>query len=213
MPGKRWPRLARSGGQLLAGCVPPCARSSRVRCPVLVARAVLLPAVLVLLCWFFAINEIAACACLALLRGRFGIERPRTKSSASPGQPLARQAIAAPGAFWRPRFGRGLHTPAKNCAHIFPRRHQAATLAPKPKGPVCRNAKSKRLQPPPESGALSCPNCWGWCVCTACMVLGGMGRTVTPPARLRACYEHPAHLSLCRSGAVDSLDSLEGIRP
>ena len=80
-----------------------------MRCPVLVARAVLLPAVLVLLCWFFAINEIAACACLAWLRGRFGIDRPRTKSSASPGLPLTRKKIAAPGAFWCAVFFHELH--------------------------------------------------------------------------------------------------------
>ena len=161
MPGERWPRLARSGGQPLAGCVPPCARSSRVRCPVLVARAVLLPAVLVLLCWFFAINEIAACACLAMLGGRFGIERTRTKSSASPGQPLARQTIAAPGAFWRPRFGRGLHTTAKNCAHIFPRRHQAATLAPKPRGPARKNAFGSAVATPTEKRGFVMPELLG----------------------------------------------------
>ena len=161
MPGERWPRLARSGGQPLAGCVPPCARSSRVRCPVLVARAVLLPAVLVLLCWFFAINEIAACACLARLRGRFGIESPRTKSSASPGQPLARRAMAAPGAFWRPRFGRGLHTTAKNCAHIFPRRHQAATLAPKPRGPVLQNTFGSAVATPTEKRGFVMPELLG----------------------------------------------------
>ena len=109
----------------------------------------------------FAINEIAACACLAMLRGRFGIERPRTKSSASPGLPLARQTIAAPGAFWRPRFGRGLHTTAKNCAHIFPRRHQAATLAPKPKGPVCRNTFGSAVATPTEKRGFVMPELLG----------------------------------------------------
>ena len=54
----------------------------------------------------FAINEIAACACLAWPRGRFTFKRPSTQRPTSPGQPLARQAMAAPGAFWWPALGR-----------------------------------------------------------------------------------------------------------
>ena len=35
---------------------------------------------------------------------------------------------------------------------------------------------------------------WGWRACAALMVSGGMVRVATPGARLRTCYEHPAHL-------------------
>ena len=77
----------------------------RVRATVRLIQPGALPrsaAVLVL----FAINEIAACACLAWPRGRFAFKRCSTQSSANPGQPLARRAMTAPGAFWWPALGR-----------------------------------------------------------------------------------------------------------
>ena len=109
----------------------------------------------------FAINEIAACAFLAWLRGLFGIERPRTKSSTSPGLPLTRPKIAAPGVFWWAVFFHELHTTAKNCAHIFPRRHQAATLAPKPRGPVLQNTFGSAVATPTEKRGFVMPELLG----------------------------------------------------
>ena len=53
-----------------------------------------------------AINEIAASAFPARPRGRFAFKRCSTQSSANPGQPLARRAMTAPGAFWWPALGR-----------------------------------------------------------------------------------------------------------
>ena len=106
--GSPWRPTPRRAVRCLSGAQAAavgCAACQHLAKPVRLIQPGALPvsaAVLVL----FAINEIAACACLAQLRGRFGIERPRTKSSASPGQPLARQAMAAPGAFWWPALGR-----------------------------------------------------------------------------------------------------------
>ena len=44
-------------------------------------------------------------------RGRFTFKRPSTQSSTSPGQPLARRAMAAPGAFWWPALSSSMRCP------------------------------------------------------------------------------------------------------
>ena len=66
--------------------------------------------------WCFATNERAASACPARPRGRFALKRCSTQSSTSPGQPLARQAMAAPGAFWWPALGRDGAPDRARCA-------------------------------------------------------------------------------------------------
>ena len=100
----------------------------------------------------FAINLRAARACPARPRGRFGLKRRSTQSPTSPGQPPARQTIAAPGAFWRPVFAVGCTRHQKNCAHAFPQRPQAATLAPKPRGPVLETPIRSGCSPHREAG-------------------------------------------------------------
>ncbi len=148
---------------MFPGAPPPPRAGSACRCCLLAGAAVPLPiqcsahaghhACRGAACWVcFAINSRAARACPARPRGRFGLKRPSTQSPTSPGQPLARQAMAAPGAFWRPVFALGCTRHQKNCAHIFPRRHQAATLPPRPRGPVLETPIRSGCSPHRKAG-------------------------------------------------------------
>ena len=190
--GSPWRPTPRRAVRCLSGAQAAavgCAACQPLAKPVRLIQPGALPgsaAVLVL----FAINEIAASAFPARPRGRFAFKRCSPQSSASPGQPLARQAMAAPGAFWRPRFGRGLHTTAKNCAHIFPRRHQAATLAPKPKGPVLQNTFGSAVATPTEKRGFVMPELLGLVRLLHSLSGYGVwwGLPVRMAARLRTCF-------------------------
>ena len=68
--------------------------------------------------------------------------------------------------------------------------------ARKPKGPVCRNAKHAEVAAPTYKRGFVMPKFRGVVRRRApfLVVSGGMGISARTAARLRACYEHPAHL-------------------
>lgn len=88
-----------------------------------------------------------------------------------------------------------------------------AMLAPKPKGPVCRNTKLEAVAAPTFKRGFFAPRIFGSsALALPHMVKGGMAEAVTPGARLRACYEHPARPMPFVRLKADYLGSLEGIQ-
>ena len=63
----------------------------------------------------------------------------------------------------------------------------------KPKGPVLNTPQITRLQPPPTSGVLSCPNWSGPRPRVLGWFLGKMGLSVRLAARRDPCVQHLAH--------------------
>jgi hypothetical protein len=83
----------------------------------------------------------------------------------------------------------------------------------KPKGPVLVTPFLEAVATPTEKRGFVTSKFCGVVHHHPITVLGGMGRTVTPPARLRACYEHPVHPLPVVWQTVGFIGSLEGIRP
>lgn len=69
-------------------------------------------------------------------------------------------------------------------------------IAGKPRGPVCRNAKSVEVAAPTVKRGFVMPRLLGQVrqLASSLMVTGGMGISARTAARLRTCYEHPVHL-------------------
>ena len=85
--------------------------------------------------------------------------------------------------------------------------------ASKPKGPVLQNAKLEEVATPTYKRGFVTPKFWGLVrLHLSLMFSGGMGRTVTSPARLLACFEHPTHLLRVKTQTVDYFGSPEGIQ-
>ena len=82
-------------------------------------------------------------------------------------------------------------TPPKTAQHRLNLRY----TAPKPRGPVLQNTKSKAVATPTGKRGLVTPKFWGL-VRLHCspLVSGGMGQAARLAARLWTCFEHPAHL-------------------
>ena len=76
----------------------------------------------------------------------------------------------------------------------------------KPRGPVPEKHQSEAVAAPTEKRGFVTPKFWGLVrLHRPAMVSGGMGRTATPPARLRTCFQHPAHPLRLKTQTVDSL--------
>lgn len=69
-------------------------------------------------------------------------------------------------------------------------------ISGKPRGPVCRNAKSVEVAAPTVKRGFVMPRLLGQVrqLASSLMVTGGMGISARTAARLRTCYEHPVHL-------------------
>lgn len=79
----------------------------------------------------------------------------------------------------------------------------ARYTARKPKGPVFETTFSEAVATPTDKRGFVTPKFWGWCVCTAIMVSGGMGLPVRMAARLRTCVSTsrpPAAIEAARGG-------------
>ena len=69
-----------------------------------------------------------------------------------------------------------------------------AMIAPKPKGPVCRNTKLEAVAAPTFKRGFFAPRIFGSsALALPHMVMGGMGLPVRMAARLNPCFSHPTH--------------------
>lgn len=83
----------------------------------------------------------------------------------------------------------------KNEPSSLPMTQALDYTANKPRGPVCRNAKSVEVAVPTNKRGFVMPRFWALRIFAhRHMVTGGMGISARTAARLRTCYEHPVHL-------------------
>lgn len=91
--------------------------------------------------------------------------------------------------------------------------HVLGYTSRKPKGLVLQNAIPTEVATPTCKRGFAMPKFWGLMRShPSLMVLGGMGQAVTSPARLLACFEHPARLLRFKTQTTDFLDSPTGIQ-
>ena len=80
---------------------------------------------------------------------------------------------------------KGDKEPPKTAQHRLNLRY----TAPKPRGPVLQNTKSKAVATPTGKRGLVTPKFWGLVrPHRSLLVLGGMAEAVTPGARLNPCF-------------------------
>ena len=84
--------------------------------------------------------------------------------------------------------------------------------ARKPKGPVLENTTSEAVAAPTDKRGFVVPNFRGWRTCAASMVSGGMGLPARMAARLRTCFQHPAHPLRLKTQTVVFLATPEGAK-
>ena len=124
--------------------------------------------------------------------------------------PTAKSAARAGAAFLA---GAALAVLATACSPAHAQPADRGTIAPKPRGPVRSNTFSEAVAAPTEKRGFVSPK-FSRCRHSGIgMVSGGMGLPVRMAARLRTCFQHPAHPLRLKTQTVDSLFLQQEPRP